>query len=232
MSLLARPDEAAREHAIRTTVAAYDDPLVRAYCHVRFRILHRRFLDELMQFLPARGRVLEVGCGFGLFALYFSQLRPELHVEGFDLSARRIGMAQRAQARLGLAHPRFTVGDARALPLTGPFQAIYMLDILHHLPPALAPALITELHARLEPGGVLLIKDVDTWPSHKRWFTWALDVAMTRGELPHYWSAESVLNLVRTAGFQVFSHDMVDLLPYPHRLYFCLKGGLEHLSGA
>lgn len=231
-SSIPRPDPMAREHAIRTTVAAYDDRLVRTYCHIRFRILHRRFLDELLQFLPAEGRVLEVGCGFGLFALYFSQLRPGLKIEGFDLSAHRIALAERAQARLKLEHPRFFVGDARSLPVHGPFHAIYMLDILHHLPPDLAPVLIRTLYDQLVPGGVLLIKDVDTWPTRKRWFTWALDVAMTRGELPHYFSAEEVLGLVREVGFQVFSHDMVDLLPYPHRLYFCLKGGLDHLSGA
>src|SRR5216684_3660313 len=58
-----------RSEAIRSVIRAYDDPIVRAYCWGRFWILRQRFLDEIGQYLPARGRVLDLGCGFGLFSL-------------------------------------------------------------------------------------------------------------------------------------------------------------------
>src|SRR6266851_3564218 len=103
-----------RSEAIRSVIRAYDDPIVRAYCWGRFWILRQRFLDEIGQYLPARGRVLDLGCGFGLFSLYYASVHPELTVEGFDRNARRIGMG-RAAARQGrgsaaglqaLVHPR------------------------------------------------------------------------------------------------------------------------------
>jgi hypothetical protein len=53
----------------RRIIDAYDDRIVRAYCRVRFSILRDRFLFEIGQYLPRTGRVLDVGCGFGLFAL-------------------------------------------------------------------------------------------------------------------------------------------------------------------
>src|SRR4029453_15579867 len=71
-----------RSEAIHKVIRAYDDRIVRAYCWGRFGILRQRFLDEIGQYLPARGRVLDVGCGFGLFSLYYATTRPGLTLEG------------------------------------------------------------------------------------------------------------------------------------------------------
>ena len=54
----------------------------------------QRFLDEIGQYLPERGRVLDLGCGFGLFSLYYASVYPGLRVEGLDRNPRRIAMAQ------------------------------------------------------------------------------------------------------------------------------------------
>lgn len=225
---LARPDQ----QLAASVMQSYTDPLVKAYCMARFLIIHQRFLNELLQFMPREGRVLEVGCGFGLFALYFASMHEQLHISGIDLNAQRIALAQQAAQTLGRQNVYFQHGDARTLRLEETYDAIYMLDILHHLPPAEVPRLLAEVKSHLKPGGVLLVKDVDTRPFHKLAFTWALDVLMTGGELPHYLPSEQLVGLLRQTGFQVFTHDMVDLLPYPHRLYFCLNGGLETLTGA
>ena len=55
-----------RSEAIHSVIRAYDDPIVRAYCWGRFGILRQRFLDEIGQYLPARGRVLDVGPDGGI----------------------------------------------------------------------------------------------------------------------------------------------------------------------
>ena len=120
---------------VKRIIRAYDDPIVRAYCWVRFGILRQRFLDEIGQYLPARGRVLDVGCGFGLFSLYYATTRPGLTLEGLDRNARRIEMARAAAARLGLANVRYEVDDARQFRAGGIYDAAYMLDIVHHIPP-------------------------------------------------------------------------------------------------
>ena len=81
---------------ILSVIRAYDDWIVRAYCWGRFWILRQRFLDEVGQYLPRAGRVLDLGCGFGLFSLYYASVRPGLQIEGFDLNPRRIAMAREA----------------------------------------------------------------------------------------------------------------------------------------
>jgi 2-polyprenyl-3-methyl-5-hydroxy-6-metoxy-1,4-benzoquinol methylase len=67
-----------REQIVRV-ISAYDDLIVRTCRWCRFLIIRKRFLDEIGQYLPADGTILDIGCGFGLFSLYCAQLLPETH---------------------------------------------------------------------------------------------------------------------------------------------------------
>ena len=206
---------------VKRIIRAYDDPIVRAYCWVRFGILRQRFLDEIGQYLPEAGPVLDIGCGFGLFSLYYAATGPRRLLRGLDLDTRRIALARRAAGRLGLDNVAYEVGDARDFKGDGEVGAAYMLDIVHHVPPASVPPLLRALRRSLAAGGRLLVKDVDTRPAPKRWFTWLLDRAMAPSTPVHYWSAEALTQALVDAGFVVRRHLMVDLLPYPHVLYVC-----------
>jgi 2-polyprenyl-3-methyl-5-hydroxy-6-metoxy-1,4-benzoquinol methylase len=210
-----------RSEAILNVIGAYDDWIVRGYCWGRFWILRQRFLDEIGQYLPARGRVLDVGCGFGLFSLYYASVRSDLEIEGIDKNARRIALARRAAGRLGLANVRYAVGDARDFRGGKLFDAAYMLDIIHHIPEETVAPLLEQLAKALPPGGRLVIKDVDRRPAYKRWFTHALDRVMDPRSPVRYWSADELGALLEQLGFRVFRHLMVDFLPYPHVLYVC-----------
>jgi cyclopropane fatty-acyl-phospholipid synthase-like methyltransferase len=202
--------------AIARVVEAYDDWAIRTYSRARF-------LDEIGQYLPASGAVLDLGCGFGLFSLYYAQTLPGLHFHGIDLDARRIGIAREAGRRLGLANVEYVVGDARRFRAERAYAGAYMLDIVHHVEPEAVRPLLSELHAALVPGGSLLVKDVDRRPAYKRWFTHILDCLVSPGQPPHYWAAETLQATLEEVGFRVFRHSMVDFLPYPHVLFICRK---------
>jgi 2-polyprenyl-3-methyl-5-hydroxy-6-metoxy-1,4-benzoquinol methylase len=202
-------------------IRAYDDPVIRLYCWGRFGILRQRFLDEIGQYLPASGTVLDIGCGFGLFSLYYAAAGPRRILHGLDVNARRIAIARRAAARLGLENVVYTIADARDFKGDGEYAAAYMLDIVHHVPPETVSPLLRQLRRAVTPGGRLLVKDVDTRPAPKRWFTWMLDKAMAPSAPVHYWSAEDLTRALEANGFRVFRHLMVDVLPYPHVLYVC-----------
>ena len=219
-----KPDRLGRD-AITRVVDSYDDWVIRAYSRARFIILRQRFLDEIGQYLPASGDVLDLGCGFGLFSLYYAQTRPSLTLRGVDRDARRIGIAREAGRRLGLANVDYTVGDARAFRADREYAGAYMLDIVHHVEPEAVRPLLAELHAALAPGACLAVKDVDRRPAYKRWFTHALDLLVSPGSAPHYWAAEALQAALEETGFRVHRHAMVDFLPYPHVLYVCRKRG-------
>ena len=210
-----------RSETIRKIIRAYDDPVVRAYCWIRFGILRQRFLDEIGQYLPESGAVLDVGCGFGLFSLYYAAIAPARVIRGIDLDRRRIAMARRAATRLGIDNVVYEENDARHFKGDGHFAAAYMLDIVHHVPREVVPSLLAELRRALDRDGILLVKDVDTRPAPKRWFTWALDKAMSPSTPVAYWSGDELTETLTASGFRVRRHLMVDMLPYPHVLYVC-----------
>jgi len=179
-----------RGAAVLNVIRAYDDWIVRGYCWGRFWILRQRFLDEIGQYLPERGRVLDLGCGFGLFSLYYASVHPGLHLEGFDRNPRRIAMARAAAQKLGLGNVRYEAGDVMDFRGGERFDAAYMLDIVHHIPEEAVRPLLGQVAKILPPGGRLLIKDVDRHPAYKRWFTHALDKIMDPGTPVRYWEPE------------------------------------------
>jgi 2-polyprenyl-3-methyl-5-hydroxy-6-metoxy-1,4-benzoquinol methylase len=213
------PDLPGYRRLLRRIIRAYDSVIVRAYCVVRFQIINLNMLHILSLCLRGKRRVLEVGCGFGLFGCYFAARDPRVEWHGLDLNAGRIDMARRAADRLGLPNAHFAVADAReALELEAEFDAVVMMDLLHHIPDESKRQLLDTVLARLAPGGVLIIKDVTRRPSWKLFFTWILDVAMTRGFEMWYWSPAQFRDAIDSR-FQMEAYPINDWLPYPHIVY-------------
>jgi 2-polyprenyl-3-methyl-5-hydroxy-6-metoxy-1,4-benzoquinol methylase len=191
--------------------------LERAYSLVRFSILRPKILSVMDLLLTDEGRILDVGCGFGLFAAYFGQTQPRRRIVGVDPSARRIGIARDVAGKLGLHEHAFVVGDVRDAALEGPFDAAYVLDVMHHLPTDDQRRVLERLRSLLAPGGMLLLKDITTEPRSGLLFTAALDRLMVGPREPlayrHHreWGA-----MLTDLGFKVRMVRVPDVLPYPH----------------
>ena len=204
---------------IRRIVASYDDLAIRSYSRVRFTILRQTFLEEIGQYLPMQGRVLDVGCGFGLFSLYFASLEPGRRITGVDRDARRIEFARVSAERLRIDNVDYHAGDGLVWETAETFDAIYLIDLLHHLPKDSVRGFLGKLRDRLAPGGVLVLKDVEDRPWWKRLFTLAVDRLMVGMEPIHYWSPGELVSLLESLGFETVRHRMRELLPYAHIVY-------------
>lgn len=55
-------------------------------------------------------------------------------------------------------------------------------------------------------------------------FTWLLDMLMTRWSPVYYRSQSEFESLVEASGFEVVTLFLDEILWYPHILYFCTKG--------
>jgi 2-polyprenyl-3-methyl-5-hydroxy-6-metoxy-1,4-benzoquinol methylase len=167
--------------------------------------------------LTDEGRILDVGCGFGLFAAYFGQTHPRRSIVGVDPSERRIGIARSVAAKLGLRQHTFVVGDVRDASLEGPFDAIYVLDVMHHLPAEDQGAVLERFRSLLAPGGMLIIKDITTEPRLGLLFTELLDRVMVGWSEPlAYRHHREWAEMLTDLGFKVRMVRVPDILPYPH----------------
>ena len=200
-------------------------PIVeRSYAIIRFMILRVKLLATMDLLLPAEGPILDVGCGFGLWSAYFSQMQPGRRIIGIDPNAHRIAMAQKVAEKLGVK-TKFFAEDVRQTAARGPFRAVDLLDVLHHIPAADQVEVVSQLTDMLEEGGTLVIKDITTKPWLGLKFTEILDRAMVgmKEELAYRhhneWS-----ELLRDLGYSVRVVRVPDVLPYPHVIIAATKG--------
>ncbi|MGO8999788.1 MAG: class I SAM-dependent methyltransferase [Polyangiaceae bacterium] len=191
--------------------------LERAYAEIRFSIFRPKLLSVMDLLLPDEGRILDVGCGFGLFAAYFGQTNARRAIVGVDPDARRVALASRVAASLDLVNHEFHVGDVRTAPLQGPFAAAYVLDVMHHIPSRDQRGVLERMRDLLEPGGVLLIKDITTEPRYELLFTELLDRLMVGwDEELAYRHHKEWGEMLAELGFKVRIVRVPDILPYPH----------------
>jgi 2-polyprenyl-3-methyl-5-hydroxy-6-metoxy-1,4-benzoquinol methylase len=191
--------------------------LERSYAFVRFSILRPKLLSVMDLLLPDEGRILDVGCGFGLFAGYFGQTQPARKILGVDPNAKRIRLAERVSASLGLHEHRFLAADAFDRRIEGPFSGAYVLDVMHHVPQDEQRALLERLRELLAPQGVLIIKDITTEPRFGLKFTEWLDRLMVGFDEPlAYRHHREWGEMLTDLGFRVRMVRVPDVLPYPH----------------
>jgi SAM-dependent methyltransferase len=105
-------------------------------------------------------RVLDVGCGSGVWGLALAAARAGVRVTGLDLDRVLPSFRERARA-LGLADRADTIaGDAHRVPLDeGRFDVALIANVLRLEAPARAAALVARVATAVKPGGQLVVID-------------------------------------------------------------------------
>lgn len=162
-----RPDAAGR-----AALAAYAEQRAAVRLHARVRWYSAPF-PAIAGVLPAAGRILEIGCGHGLFSVYAALTGNARAVRGVDIDAGKIAVAQQVAGRVSVdpgadrgADLEFAVTPSGAVS-PGPWDAIVVVDMLYLLPAAGQRQLLIEAAGELAPGGRLVIKEMSLTPRWK-----------------------------------------------------------------
>ncbi len=143
-------------------------------------------------------RILDVGCGTGVFASRIRAAMPEARICGIDLVA---GMLTKGAERWR-RHARHVLpvqADSERLPFAaGTFDFVTCANSFHHYPRQ--DRAVAEMHRVLRPGGRLMLIDGyrdDPWG----WFIYDVCVAGVEGAV-HHASARRMRELFDQAGFR------------------------------
>lgn len=195
---------------------------VRAHLRVRWATCP---FPAAAEAVPTAGRVLEVGCGHGLFSAYLAAASPARSVRGIDVDEQKIRIAERAaeQARARGADLAFEAMPPGELP-AGTWDAVAIVDVLYLIGAAAQRRLLWECASRLAPGGVLAVKEMSL---HPRWkFLWNLVqetvsvrvLGITRGGRFTFTPPDRIAAWMRQDGLEVRQRSLQRGYVHPHHL--------------
>jgi SAM-dependent methyltransferase len=197
--------------------------LTQVYLRVKLRICPVRRVET---YLPPAGRVLDLGCGNGLMAALFMLGSSRRRVTGFDLDPGKVRAARRLKARWPSLE--FEVADlaARRFPAC---ESAVLVDVLYLIPRPKQDAILAECYRALRPGGLLLLKEMDTRPRWKyawNYFQETLAVKVlgfTLGGRFYFRPRADCFRTLEGLGFRVRVVRLDRGYAYPHILYLCRK---------
>lgn len=170
----------------------------------------------------SRERILDVGCGVGLLAFYLRERGWDAQVVGIDTDRRKIRQGV-AAAKGRYSGIDFVEQDARKeLP---PFHgSVALLDVLHYLAPADQATLLSELAARVAPGGLLLLRDAPREQTARFWATYvgevfAQTISWNIGAPLHFPTRESIAVAFREQEFTREERPAWGGTPFNNRLF-------------
>jgi len=103
-------------------------------------------------------RLLDAGCGMGLWSLEIAARRPEWHVVGLDKNAGAVAEAERLRQALGLSNVQFVVEDFLSFKAREKFDVVLSVASAHYLAArGRGEAVFAAFCSWLGPGGRVIL---------------------------------------------------------------------------
>jgi 2-polyprenyl-6-hydroxyphenyl methylase/3-demethylubiquinone-9 3-methyltransferase len=167
---------------------------------------------RLLKYLPAHGRVLDVGCGVGSLDYEIGRTCM-IKVLGIDVNPTSIDFARRYHSR-----PNVEFAAVELDAVEGLFDCVLFVDVFHHVPPAEHKSLLDTCVRLLAPGGYVLIKDIERRRGHvSRW----MDRYLSGCDDVYMYNCDELRERV-SAVLPVLSSEVRFKPPFPH---YYLKAG-------
>lgn len=200
---------------------------------MRFKITP---LKKLLDLIPEQGKLLDLGCGFGIFSYFLAQKYPGLEIVGIDPSGERIKLANNVFSKP--KNLRFYQGETKDLAEKD-FNGTLLIDVEYLLSYEELIETLKQCYEKTSLGGILIIKTMN----RARFFRHLLAISTPiligkilsifrftifgfRKRKPHYYRPEAFKKTLKEAGWRLVGvYDLpMKFFIYPHIVYFCKKG--------
>lgn len=118
-------------------------------------------IEPVLHHAKSKGRVLEVGSGFGTELLYLALQGVE--VKGIEVNSEWVNISRKRQKILEeeVGPVPAEVIHVNIMELDGQYDVIWMKETFHHLEPR--KDVVAKLADCLAPGGVIIIEEPNAW---------------------------------------------------------------------
>ena len=151
---------------------------------------------DVAEEVPRSGEILDAGCGHGLLSVYLAAQAPDRRITGVDIDYEKLAVARRAADAAGVG------GRVRFQHITADWKpeprwdAIVEVDMLYLLGRERAADWVHTAGQALEPGGRLVVKELDVSPAWKAQWSRFQEVLATR--VMHITEGEGTGSVVET----------------------------------
>jgi len=165
--------------------------------------------ETIEKFIPSEGKIVDIGCGYGIFSNYLALCSDKRSIVGVDKNKRKIKYAQR-----GLKNTEFKSGDVTKMDL-GLCAGFSLIDVLHHLESyQQQEELLKFCYDSLERKGIILIKEIDTRPRVKYIFTKFVDSVVYPFDKIYFRNKDEFRKILENIGFAVKFYSIHEGTPY------------------
>jgi len=172
----------------------YKGPVLEWYCRIKVQLEgnYRSFES----YLPKKGKITDVGCGYGFLSLMLSFMSKDRQITGIDYDEEKINIASNCISRNDRTN--FIHADVTRFEFTDA-DAFIINDVLHYLEPEAQVDLIKRCVAKLNENGVMIIRDADADKKKRHMGT----------RYTEFFSTNSGFNKTKEGGLHFTSADLI-----------------------
>jgi 2-polyprenyl-3-methyl-5-hydroxy-6-metoxy-1,4-benzoquinol methylase len=176
----------------------------------------------LLEWVPPGAKLLDLGCGTGLWLLTLAHTNTVKFGLGLDINPNSLKKAQSAfveYAKLGgssnlvFQHTR----EIEDWPSEEKFDVVSLVDVLHHVPSTYQPQFMRRAFELVKPGGRLIYKDMASKPVWLGWGNRIHDLVLARQWI-NYFPIHSVIEIATKNGGRVIHQSNWQRAFYGHEL--------------
>ncbi len=171
----------------------------------RFKILLDPMFPELDRYIDFSGKILDVGCGYGVPACWILDRFPGARIFGVDPDPERVRIAGKVLGKDDV----LVVGSAPDLPFKDQkFDMAMLLDMIHYLDDTQLVQTLKTIYTCLERRGKIVIRVTIPNPGRISKWLWIETKRLQFRKQPAYFrSIVELRTLIESCGFKIEAED-------------------------
>ncbi|MBL7931245.1 MAG: 1-acyl-sn-glycerol-3-phosphate acyltransferase [Bacteroidia bacterium] len=201
----------------------FKGPVLEWYCRIKTKL--EGDYENFEKCLPKKGKITDVGCGYGFLPLMLGFMSSERQILGVDYDAEKINIAANCISKNN--NTRFVQADVTQFSFEAS-DAFIISDVLHYLPPQQQVDLIERCIEKLNPGGVMIVRDADADKKQRHlgtryteFFSTNSGFNQTKEGGLHFTSASLIKNTIEKYDF--LEHRLIDDTKFTSNVTFVIQ---------